>query len=130
MLGGNRAQVAPEPEHLQAAQRVVAPGAVPPAADKADLTEDLQVLTGVCDGEPGLRCEPVDSPLTVGEDVQDLEPAAVRQCLCQVGELVEKGGLGPSTVPFAAGLAYLAHVHLLEGRKYRSPSVSTIQLNA
>src|ERR1700694_354005 len=81
LLGGHSAQVAPQVEHLRILEFVVDAGAVTPAANKADLTQDLQVLTGVRDGKPCLRCEPLDGAFAVGEDVDDLEAPAVCQRL-------------------------------------------------
>src|SRR5438132_1560042 len=82
-------------------------------ADKADLTQNLQVLTGICDGKSSLSRQTLHGTLAIGKDVDDLEPPAVRQRLCEASELVKEGGLGYATIGVARALAWLRHVQLL-----------------
>src|SRR5204863_9616810 len=112
-------QVAPHIEHLRIPELVVDSSSVAPPADKADLTQNLQVLTGICDGKASLSRQPLHGALPIGKDVDDLEPPAVRQGLREASELVKEGGLGSSTVAFARALAWLRHVQLL-GRQLPS----------
>jgi hypothetical protein len=99
VLGSHAAQVAPQVEHLRIPELVVDASTVPPAADQTYLTEQLQVLTGVRNGEPGLRCQALDRALAVGEDVDDLEAPPVRQRLRQPGELIKQRRFGCPAVP-------------------------------
>src|SRR5439155_22649643 len=92
---------------------VVDASTVAPPADKADLTQNLQVLTGICDGKSSLSRQALHGALAIGKDVDDLEPPAVGQGLCEASEPVKEGGLGSSTVGFARALAWLRHVQLL-----------------
>src|SRR5256885_286359 len=113
MLGSHVTQVAPHIEHLRIPELVVDSSSVAPPADKADLTQNLQVLTGICDGKASLNRQPLHGTLAIGKDVDDLEPPAVRQGLCEASELVKEGSLGSSAVAFARALAWLRHVQIL-----------------
>src|SRR5438552_14124100 len=113
VLGSHATQVAPHVEHLRILELVVDASSVAPPADKADLTQNLQVLTGICDGKSSLSRQPLNGPLAIGKDVDDLEPPAVRQRLCESSELVKEGGLRSSAVGLTRALACLRHVQLL-----------------
>src|SRR5207244_12136141 len=92
---------------------VVDASSVAPPANKADLTQNLQVLTGICDGKSSLSRQPLNGPLAIGKDVDDLEPPAVRQRLCEASELIKEGSFGSSAAGLTRPLVCVRHVRLL-----------------
>src|SRR5207237_5422883 len=75
--------------------------------NKADLTQNLQVLTGICDGKSSLSRQALHRALAIGKDVDDLEPPAVRQRLRQSGELVKQRCLGCPSIPLGRAVRRL-----------------------
>src|SRR5438093_5177305 len=69
VLGSHVTQVAPHIEHLRITERVVDSSSVAPSADKAGLTQNLQVLTGICDGKSSLSRQALHGALAIGKDV-------------------------------------------------------------
>ena len=82
------------------------------------------MLAGISDGKSSLSRQSFHGALTVGEDVDDLEPAAVRQRLRQSRELIEERRLSSAAIPFAGGLACLGHGHT-SGQERRLAAYST-----
>src|SRR5437870_1004496 len=110
-------------EDLRIPEFVIDSSPVAPPTNKADLTQNLQVLTGIGDGKVSLSRQPIHSPLTVSEDVDDLEATAVGQRLRQSRELVKQRCLGCPALPLGRALHdLLRHLHSLTSSSARCPA--------
>lgn len=80
----------PEAENALVGKAVVNAGTVPPGFDETSLPKHLEVLRGVGDAKRNLASDILDTPLTLGEEIDDFEAVRAGDRFPDPGELVEK----------------------------------------